>query len=640
MARLHDKDLLPGPIRGVNRTALWKAWKAIRREVKNSSIRDVVDFLDYDVNPDVWINRLLQRIASGEYEPEAVRRFALGKSKGFSRTMTLPAIPDLVLYKAIVDFVYERSGMRKYKNVYFLRDEISKAQKKAFDEALGRMREARDVEPVDGQYRFTGRRSFYNWLRFDQYRKHLIYENLHRFIVIADIANFFDTVLHSHVARAVQSLPVPPRMIGLLFFLLEHLSMRQDYSSSHGISLPTDEFDCSRTLAHMVLYPHDDAMVELVGESQYVRWMDDQNMAIPTKADGFLVLKEVGRSLGRLHLTPNSQKSKVLSLEEARRHYHLDLNGMLDEAEVLAKTASGTKTARLRLQRKVREIWREARPHEGIGEFAKILKRLYRLAGLAGLSLLRSRSANDVLEDPSLVERVADYYRCTGTVNDYLDFVDRLLNDPEQVYADVNVALVESLLRVEPSEEDLPRLRTLARSLIGRKRSLPGSDQCAAVGTLLALRYGDPSIRRLVKRCFVDSKQSLPRELVRAAAFVHASHSAQATQEVREVASTVLRNHLSHLVRLIAEIQGYESVPERYRSRLSLSTDAVAGRKFIDMRVILTARLLLLSPNKVVRKWVADWRQRTLTSGISDYDRRLLRRLVIGRSQTRGHGST
>jgi hypothetical protein len=123
---------------------------------------------------------------------------------------------------------------------------------------------------------------------------------------------------------------------------------------------------------------------------------------------------------------------------------------------------------------------------------------------------------------------------------------------------------------------------------------------------------------------------------VRAAAFVHASRSAEASREVREVASTVLRNHLSHLVRLIAEIQSYEGVPVRYKSRLSLSTDSVAGRKFVDVRVILTARLLLLSPNAAIREWVADWRARTLTSEISDYDRRLLRRLVRIPTRPRG----
>ena len=119
---------LPGAIRGINRTRLWKSWKAIRKELKKSSVRDVIDFLDYDVNPDVWISRLLAHIASGDYEPETPRRFTLGKASGFSRAMTLPAIPDLVLYRTILDYVYERTKWRTQRNVYFLRDEISKAQ--------------------------------------------------------------------------------------------------------------------------------------------------------------------------------------------------------------------------------------------------------------------------------------------------------------------------------------------------------------------------------------------------------------------------------------------------------------------------------------------------------------------------------
>ena len=86
--RSRRNDLLPGLIRGITRTSLWKAWKAIRKDLKQASIRDVVDFLDFDVNPDIWINRLLHRISSGEYEPETPTRFMLGKSKGFSRTMS------------------------------------------------------------------------------------------------------------------------------------------------------------------------------------------------------------------------------------------------------------------------------------------------------------------------------------------------------------------------------------------------------------------------------------------------------------------------------------------------------------------------------------------------------------------------
>ncbi len=628
-AKFRGRDLLPGPIRGITRTSLWKSWKDLRKELKKSSVRDIVDFIDFDVNPDVWINRLLARVASGSYEPEVPIRFTLGKSKGFSRTMTLPAVPDLVLYRTIVNYLYNRSRGRHHKNVYFLQDTLTKIQRAALSEGKNRMEEARDFEEVEGQYRFTGRQSFYNWLRFSQYRKHLIYEEAHEVIVVTDIANFFDTVLHSHVTEAVQTLNVPPRMIGLLFFLLEHLSIRQDYSSSHGISLPTDEFDCSRTLAHMVLYPHDDAMVQLVGEAMYVRWMDDQNMAVQTKAEGLNVLREVGRSLARLHLTPNGQKSKVMTLEEARRHYHLDINDLLDEADSLGKKVAESAGTRRRFQSKVRGIWRKARRYEGIGEFGKILKRLYRLAGLARLDIFRDRAARDLLSDPALVNRIADYYRCTGTVSEYLGFVKAVMTNPEQIYPDVNIALVESLLRLEPVGPEIKELRDLTKKVIRREDNLPGAEQCTATATLLTLRLGSRGFGVLLKRCFETKKHFGQRPVVRAAAIVYASQNSSAYDEVRKVASTLLRNHLSTLVLLIAEIKKYESVPDRYRNRLkSLGWDSVAGRKFIDMRVILIARLLLLNESQGVRAWLIDWRNRTLKEKISAYDRRMLLRLV------------
>src|SRR5258706_11595305 len=119
---------MPGSILCVSRTSLWKTWKAVRKELKSSSVRDIVDFLEYDVNPDVWINRLLHSIKTGTYEPAPPRRFTLGKSKGFSRTMTFPAIPDLVLYRTLVDYFYLKTRRSQHKHVYFLRSQLSEVQ--------------------------------------------------------------------------------------------------------------------------------------------------------------------------------------------------------------------------------------------------------------------------------------------------------------------------------------------------------------------------------------------------------------------------------------------------------------------------------------------------------------------------------
>ena len=100
-----------------------------------------------------------------------------------------------------------------------------------------------------------------------------------------------------------------------------------------------------------------------------------------------------------------------------------------------------------------------------------MLKRLYRVAGLAGIRQLRRRAPHDVLLDPSLADRICDYMRCTGTVEEYLSFAILLMNNPEQIYPDVSVAVVESLLRLEPSRKGAARLRQIGIKLL--KRALP-----------------------------------------------------------------------------------------------------------------------------------------------------------------------
>src|SRR5438105_1960104 len=115
---------------GVSRTSLWNAWKEIRKNLKHASVRDVIDFLEYDIDPNVWINRLLRQMRDGSYEPSSPRRFTLAKSRGFSRTMTLPAIPDLVLYRAVLDRLYASGRRSEHKHVYFARERLSKVTQK------------------------------------------------------------------------------------------------------------------------------------------------------------------------------------------------------------------------------------------------------------------------------------------------------------------------------------------------------------------------------------------------------------------------------------------------------------------------------------------------------------------------------
>jgi hypothetical protein len=101
------------------------------------------------------------------------------------------------------------------------------------------------------------------------------WKRVYPFIVLTDITNCFDSILHSRIADAVAG-AANARLIGLLFFLLERLTIREPFTESPRVGLPVDEFDCSRRIGHMVLLVHDARMVAAVGEDAYLRWMDDQ----------------------------------------------------------------------------------------------------------------------------------------------------------------------------------------------------------------------------------------------------------------------------------------------------------------------------------------------------------------------------
>src|SRR5262249_19337274 len=156
-------------------------------------------------------------------------------------------------------------------------DALAEATKRAATEADQVMQE------LMSPYVSLSKRRFYAWLRYDQYRRYLIMRRVYPYIVLTDITNFFDSVLHSRVASALHGMAAPPAMVGLLFFLLERLSVREAFSDSPRIGLPVDEFECSRKLAHVVLFAHDDRIVARVGEDAYVRWMDDQNIGVRSR---------------------------------------------------------------------------------------------------------------------------------------------------------------------------------------------------------------------------------------------------------------------------------------------------------------------------------------------------------------------
>ena len=491
-------------MREITEHALWKSWKEIRKRLRRSSLRDVVDFIDYDVNPEVWIRRILRELRSGSYEPRKPHRFAIGKSKGFSRWMTLPYIPDLVLFHAISTCLVTRAQKRRrrHRNVYFARDVFDKVSRRSQQEAQV------DMDNERAQY---GQDSFLAWLRFDEYRKRLILNKIYPYIVITDITNFFDSIAHIQIEATLMELGFSRSFAGLLQVLLERLMFRDPFTAHPRVGIPVDEFDCSRCLAHVVLFPHDDRMVKTVGgEERYVRWMDDQAFGVESEAEGLEVLSEVNISLRRLHLAPNAEKTKILSLPQVRRWYHFTTNKRLDELQVLWETNKPLGRTSARLQRAMfGDLWRRHRNFEGEGEWGKVLKRLYLAAGRLGLRRLVSRSHNDVVLDPSLAVRIAAYLRHVCDTGEFVSRMNQIFQDRRIVYEDVHRAFAEQLLFIEPANSsERTMLRALATRSLKRRTGVKVPEDIAA---LMLIRFGDGRSARSLLAYLKRNPQSLWR---------------------------------------------------------------------------------------------------------------------------------
>jgi hypothetical protein len=415
-------------------------------------------------------------------------------------------------------------------------------------------------------------------------------------------------------------------MVGLLFFILERLSIRDAFNESPRIGLPVDDFDCSRTLAHMVLFPHDDRMAGHVGDGAYVRWMDDQNFGVSSYAEGLNVLKQCGHSLARLHLTPNASKSRILSFAKASRHFHFDINADLDVVEKMPRNTTAEHRA---FRYAIGQVWRKSRKFEPYGgEWSKVLKRFYRLAGIAGAKFLLRRAMGDILREPTLTERVADYVRVTSGAQRYVDFTLRLWSHPEQVYPDVNQVLTEGMLKLEPNKKEASGIRKIASGLLTEKYKIPGQQRCAVLAPLLILRYGDRRSMRLMKRLVLNLNDISHPAIAKAVVAVYVSYGIAEYHQVTSAASRLRDNHLAHFLRMLDKSLQYTSVPVRFKIRREPVYDSVAGMKRVDTRKLLVLRLLRLNGNKAVKKWVKDTKTWMTAQALSAFDKAMVARLL------------
>jgi len=157
---------------------LLRTWVEIRNALKNTEIRDCLDFIEFQIETKDRLLDLKQKILSGTYEPVAPSRFELAKGGGAYRIITIPDIEDLIVYRLISDEIYRLARKHESPNAFYSRRH-------------GMTPIGRKVDRVESD---EYEKFFPIWKRYNQYRSKTLLHDIYNVLVITDISNYFDSI--------------------------------------------------------------------------------------------------------------------------------------------------------------------------------------------------------------------------------------------------------------------------------------------------------------------------------------------------------------------------------------------------------------------------------------------------------------
>lgn len=427
-------------------------WRLLRKELSKVSVRDCIDYLESDLGSYQWLRKVQQELLEGTYQPKHPGRREEAKSNGAFRIITVPFLDDVLVFRHLADYIYRRAKPHEPPQAYFSR-------------RFPLLPIGRKIDRLSDDDYLT---FFHVWLRYSNYRKHLGLSHLYNYIVVTDITNYFDSIQHSLLLEYLAPYGVPRQALGVLGKLLDVLRPSAGHSSSPAVGLPVDFYECSKTLAHIFLFEHDRRITSEVGRTSYVRWMDDQNVGVKSTIGARKLIRKMVQSLGTQKLTLNTGKTKILTPEEVSEHFWLDLNEELDQLEEKVKKTR----ARHHYQADFEAIWNSFTTQAKQGHWDKLVKRMYRLAGLLKSDKITLVHHKEFLVDaPQLAERIFEYILSQNRFWDYLRLFKWLLNSGNSLYENVEAQWFESLLLSSPPPMIRSKLRKIAVEFVrGSKR--------------------------------------------------------------------------------------------------------------------------------------------------------------------------
>jgi hypothetical protein len=295
----------------VNVARLKSTWKnKVREDMRRQAIPDPLENLDFHTRLDAICTTIEAEILSAAYIPDTPIRLLSEKSKGLCRQIVIPSVKDALVLQTLSDALWAEIRAKA-------------PTKKSF------------YAPGDHQFtKFVKGHSFeYGsinaWLAFQE--SIFGFAKSKKYIVVTDIANYYDSISYDHLRNILADLSLArEHALDLLIYTLSCMLWQPDYMPRVPVGLPQSNLDAPRLLAHSFLFEIDEFLSNTKG-IDFARYMDDMDIGVDSIADARAVLRDLDLALQTRQIRLNSGKTKILTETEARSHFKIRENLLLDK---------------------------------------------------------------------------------------------------------------------------------------------------------------------------------------------------------------------------------------------------------------------------------------------------------------------
>jgi hypothetical protein len=280
-----------------------------------------------------------------------------------------------------------------------------------------------------------------------------------KFIVVTDIANYYDTISYDHLRNILADFSIArEHALDLLIYTLSCMLWQPDYMPRVPVGLPQSNLDAPRLLAHTFLFEIDEWLSELKN-IDFARYMDDIDIGVDSFQEGKAVLRDLDLALQTRQIRLNSGKTKILSEEEAKRHFKIRENLLLDKLSALIDQKKSYGVSLTKERRKI-ELTIKYGLRKGIfsvGNGEKILKRLLNFARQVQAELSDDVFYTLLRDWPGLRQALLGWWQHKVAAEDKLPLMAKLLSEggliDDAAKVDIAVAMVSARLPKNPATQ-------------------------------------------------------------------------------------------------------------------------------------------------------------------------------------------